>query len=133
MEAVARKPIPVELEKVATAIIDAAFKVHIALGPGLLESAYERCLAFELERRGHVVQRQFELPIHYDGFTLDVGYRLDLLVDDVIVVEVKSVDTLIPIHQSQLLTYLKLSGRRLGFLMNFNVRLLKDGLRRVAL
>lgn len=79
------------------------------------------------------MQRQLELPIHYDGFTLDAGYRLDLLVDDVIIVEVKSVDALIPIHQAQLLTYLKLSGRRLGFLMNFNARLLKEGLRRIAL
>lgn len=133
MEAVVRNPIPAELEKIATDVVDAAFKVHVALGPGLLESAYERCLAFELERRGHVVQRQLELPIHYDGFKLDVGYRLDLLVDDVIVIGVKAVDSLIPIHQSQLLTYLKLSGRRLGFPMNFNVRLFKEGLRRVAL
>jgi GxxExxY protein len=126
-------PISLELEKIASDVVDAAFKVHVALGPGLLESAYERCLAFELERRGRAVQRQLELPIHYDGFTLDAGYRLDLLVDDVIIVEVKSVDALIPIHQAQLLTYLKLSGRRLGFLMNFNARLLKEGLRRIAL
>ena len=78
METVARRPISPELEKTATDVVDAAFKVHVALGPGLLESAYERCLAFELERRGHAVQRQLELPIHYDGFTLDAGYRLDL-------------------------------------------------------
>ena len=121
------------MEKVGTEVVDAAFKVHVALGPGLLESAYERCLSFELERRGHAVQRQLELPLHYDGLILDAGYRLDLLVDDVVVVELKAVDVLLPIHQSQVLTYLKLSGRRLGFLMNFNVRLLKEGLRRVIL
>ncbi len=90
-------------------------------------------MSASLERRKHSVQRQLELPIHYDGFALDVGYRLDLLVDDLVIVELKSVDTLLPIHQSQVLTYLKLSGRRLGFLMNFNVRLLKEGLRRVVL
>ncbi len=126
-------PISAETKSVAKDVVDAAFKVHVALGPGLLESAYERCLLFELERRGHIVQRQLELPIRYDGCVLDAGYRLDLLVDDVVIVEVKSLDALAPIHQSQLLTYLKLSGRRLGFLMNFNVRLLKDGIRRVAL
>ena len=133
MDAVARGPIPAAVEKVGADVVDAALKVHMALGPGLLESAYERCLSFEFERRGHAAQRQIELPIHYDGFTLDAGYRLDLLVDDVVIVELKAVEVLLPIHQSQLLTYLKLSHRRLGFLMNFNVRLLKEGLRRVVL
>jgi GxxExxY protein len=126
-------PIPQEIEAIAKKVVDAGFHVHTALGPGLLESAYEHCLAYELERRGCAVIRQVALPIVYEGVKLDAGYRLDLLVAGAIVVEVKSVEALAPIHQAQLLTYLKLSGCRLGFLMNFNVPLFKQGLKRMAL
>jgi GxxExxY protein len=115
------------------AIVDAGLKVHRALGPGLLESAYERCLAHELISRGLVVRNQVPLPIVFEGLEIEAGYRLDLLVNDLVIVEVKAVDALAPIHEAQLLTYLKLSGCRLGFLMNFNVKLLKQGVRRLAL
>ena len=114
-------------------IVDAGLKVHRALGPGLLESAYEHCLAHELNTRGLGVRRQVALPILFDGILIEAGYRLDLLVDDLIIVEVKAVDALAPLHEAQLLTYLRLSGRRLGYLMNFNVKLLKQGIRRLAL
>lgn len=104
--------------------------VHRQLGPGLLESVYEACLAHELERRGHYVARQSALPVVYDTVKLEAGYRVDLIVDDTVIVEVKSVEGIAPVHEAQLLTYLRLSGRRLGFLINFNVALLKDGIRR---
>lgn len=122
-----------EVEALATSAVDAGFRVHAALGPGLLESAYEHCLAYELERRGCVVRRQVALPLVYETVKLDAGYRIDLLVAGAIVIEVKSVEALAPIHQAQLLTYLKLSGCRLGFLMNFNVPLFKQGLKRMVL
>ena len=125
--------ISAEVESVGRVVVDSALKVHKVLGPGLLESAYEHCLVHELTVRGVSLRRQAALPIRYDGVMLDAGYRLDLLVDDAIVVEVKAVDALTPLHQAQLLTYLKLSGCRLGFLMNFNVPLFKQGLKRVVL
>jgi GxxExxY protein len=115
------------------AIVDAGLKVHRALGPGLLESAYERCLAYELDMRGIAAQRQVGLPIVYEGATLDEGYRLDMVVENAVIIEVKAVDELTRLHEAQILTYLKLSGYRLGFLMNFNVPLFKHGLRRMAL
>ena len=108
-------------------------KVHRALGPGLLESAYEHCLAHELNARGLAVRRQVAPPILFDGIQIEAGYRLDLLVSDLVIVEVKAVEALAPLHEAQLLTYLKLSGLRLGYLVNFNVKLLKQGLRRLAL
>ena len=120
-------------EDVAREILDAAMAVHRELGPGLLESAYEQCLAFELARRGLKVERQKELPLVYQGMKIDAGYRIDLLVADAVVVELKAVERLEPIHEAQLLSYLKLAKRRIGFLMNFNVRLLKDGVRRFVL
>ena len=120
------------INEVSGVIIDAAMKVHSALGAGLLESAYEGCLAHELRKRGHKVLVQVALPVVYDGVRIDVGYRIDLLVDDLVVVEVKSVDKLAPIHDAQLLTYLRLSGYRLGHLINFNVQHLKDGIKRLA-
>ena len=110
-------------EAIAETVVDCGLRVHRALGPGLLESAYETCLAFEIGRCGLEFRRQVVLPIVYDGTTLDAGYRIDLLVENAVLVEIKSVETLQPIHQAQLLTYLKLSGLRLGFLMNFNVAL----------
>jgi GxxExxY protein len=125
--------ISAKAESVGQVVIDAGLKVHRALGPGLLESAYEHCLAHELVARGAAVRRQVSLPIMFDGERIDAGYRLDLLVDDLVVVEVKAVDALSPLHSAQILTYLKLSAFRLGFLMNFNVKLFKQGLRRFVL
>jgi len=121
-----------DLNDISGQIVDAALKVHSALGPGLLESTYETCLLFELHRRGLRAQRQVELPVIYDGVRIDCGYRIDLLVDDAVIVEIKSVESLTPLHQAQLLTYLKLSGRKLGLLINFNVPHLKDGIKRFA-
>ncbi len=127
------EPLPDSTEAVGRATIGAAIAVHRALGPGLLESVYEVCLAHELERRGNTVFRQMALPVVYDAVKLEAGYRVDLMVDGVVVVEVKAVDALAPIHEAQLLTYLRLSGRRLGFLINFNVVLLKQGIKRMIL
>jgi GxxExxY protein len=127
------EPLEGRTEEVARQVVDAGLKVHRALGPGLLESAYQECLAHELTIRGVSLRKQVALPIVYDGKLLDAGYRIDLLVEGAIIVEVKSVEALAPIHQAQLLTYLKLSGCRLGFLMNFNVSLFKHGLKRIVL
>ena len=120
------------LNEISGMIVDAAMRVHTALGPGLLESAYEGCLAFELADLRLSVQRQFELPVMYRGQRIDVGYRIDLLVESVVVVEIKSVDRLAPIHEAQLLTYLKLADKRLGLLLNFNVLHMKDGIKRMV-
>ena len=124
--------IPADIEAVARSAVDAGMKVHATLGPGLLESTYEYCLAYELQERGIEIRRQVALPIVYEGVKLDAGYRIDLLLAGAIVIEVKSVEALAPIHQAQLLTYLKLSGCRLGFLMNFNVPPFKQGLKRMV-
>jgi GxxExxY protein len=113
-------------------VIGAAMKVHSALGPGLLESAYEACLAHELSKNSLRVDRQVSLPVVYDGVTLDVGYKLDLLVDGSVVVELKAVEKLLPIHTAQLLSYLKLGGYRVGYLLNFNVVSMRDGIKRVV-
>ena len=120
-------------EELSHAVRGAATEVHRELGPGLLESTYEGCLCHELQLRGIPFQRQVELPVRYKGLQLDFGYRLDVLVDDTIILELKSVETLMPIHNAQLLTYLKLSGKKLGILMNFNVPLLEDGMKRIVL
>ena len=120
------------LNRITEAIIGAAIEVHRALGPGLLESAYEACLAYELVHGGLRMERQKELPLCYRGVTLECGYRMDLLVEDAVVVEVKAVDRLEPIHEAQLLSYLRLSGKHLGLLINFNVKMLKTGIRRIA-
>ena len=125
--------IPIETDRVATQIVDAVYAVHSNLGPGLLESAYEACLAREMSKRRLKFQSQVDLPILYDGIRLDVGYRLDFVVEDAVIVELKAVDELLPIHKAQLLTYLKLSGRRLGLLVNFNTILIKNGIKRLAL
>jgi len=114
-------------------IIAAALEVHRNLGPGLLESAYEECLCFELELRGIRHVRQSPLPVVYKGKKLDCGYRLDVVVNNEILLELKSVEKLLPIHEAQLLTYLKLSGLKTGLLINFNELLLKDGIRRIVL
>lgn len=114
-------------------IIGAALDVHTALGPGLLESAYEECLARELALRDIAFERQVPLPISYKGTAVDAGYRLDFLVSGLVVVELKAVDGLLPIHKAQLLTYLKLSRKKLGMLINFNTERLRDGIKRVVL
>jgi GxxExxY protein len=119
-----------EINEITGIVIDAAIEVHRALGPGLLESAYEECLCRELTLRRIAFQRQHPLPVQYKGLALDCGYRLDLVVADVVVVEIKAVEKLLPIHDAQLLTYLKLSGLKVGLLINFNVPVLKQGIRR---
>ncbi len=118
------------LNQITEKIIQSAINVHRALGPGLLESAYEACLMFELTESGLQVEQQKPLPIVYRDVKLDCGYRLDLLVENAVVVELKSVDSLLPIHEAQLLSYLKLSGCRVGLLINFNETVLKNGIRR---
>ena len=120
------------LNQITGKIIGAAIEVHRALGPGLLESAYEACLAFELAQQGLKVEQQKPLPLAYKQVKLDCGYRLDLLVEELVIVEVKAVDRLMPIHQAQLLSYLKLSGCELGLLLNFNVKVLKQGICRMV-
>lgn len=110
--------------------IAAAMHVHSALGPGLLESTYQACLAYELQKRGFSVLTQVALPVIYESVKLDAGYRIDLLINDSLVVEIKSVEAVAPIHEAQLLTYLKLSGKRLGLLLNFNVPHMRDGIHR---
>jgi GxxExxY protein len=121
------------VNQVGRAVMDAAFAVHRALGPGLLESVYEVCLSEELGQAGLVVERQVGIPVAYGEARLDVGYRIDLLVNKSAVVEVKSIDALASIHTAQLLTYLRFSGLRLGYLINFNTVRLKDGFRRLVL
>ena len=121
-----------DVNQVSGAIVNAAMKVHTALGPGLLESAYEACLLHELRQLGMKAEAQVSLPVAYDGVKIDVGYRIDLLVEDAVIVELKAVETLLPIHEAQLLSYLKLSGKRVGLLINFNVPHLKDGIRRMV-
>ena len=119
-----------ELNEISEKIIGASIQVHRTLGPGLLESAYEACLKYELEKRGLKVSSQVELPVIYDGMKIDLGYRLDLLVEDSVIVELKAVNKTTPVHEAQLLSYLKLSKKRLGLLINFNVTRLKDGITR---
>ncbi len=121
------------LEEIGRQVVDSAFRVHNELGPGLLESVYETCMLRELSKRGVSVRRQVPVPIVYDGEILDAALKLDLLVGGAIVVEIKAVEKIIPIHQAQLLTYLRLSQNRIGFLINFNVRLIRDGIRRLVL
>ncbi|HEY2329601.1 MAG TPA: GxxExxY protein [Verrucomicrobiae bacterium] len=122
-----------EIERLATEVVDSAFKVHSALGPGMLESVYETCLAHELGKRGLSFQTQVSFPIIYDGVRLDAGLRIDLLVENKLVVELKAVETMLPLFEAQLLTYLKLTDMRLGLLINFNVTKIKDGIRRIIL
>ena len=112
-------------------VIGAAIEVHRALGPGLLESAYEECLCYELSSAGLAFRKQVELPVLYKKVKLDCGYRMDIVVSESLVLEIKTVEKLLPIHQAQLLTYLKLSGIRTGLLINFNVPVLKNGIKRM--
>ena len=126
------RPFPERTEELAAIVIDAALSVRRAFGPGLLESVYETCLCHELSKRGVPFQRQVSLPVVSDSIRLDAGLRLDVLVGGRVVAELKSVEKLTSLHNAQLLTYLKLSQLRLGLLINFNVRLLKDGLKRLV-
>ena len=119
-------------EEIGALVVDSAIKVHSALGPGLLESAYRACLAHELEMRRLDVIQEKPLPIQYKGAEISVGYRIDLLLNQKVIVELKAVEKLLPIHTAQVLSYLKLSGCKLGFLINFNVLHLKDGIKRVV-
>jgi GxxExxY protein len=119
-----------ELNKITEGIIGAAIEVHRNLGPGLLESAYQAALAYELSQRGYKVEQQKPLPMLYKEIKLDAGYRLDFLVNDKVVLEIKSADKIIPIHDAQILSYLRLSGCKVGLLINFNVKLLKNGIKR---
>lgn len=121
-----------ELNQMTSQIIEAAIEVHRVLGPGLLESTYEACLIYELLQRGHFVEQQKPLPVVYKSVQLDIGYRVDLLVDHLVIVELKTVDQLLPIHEAQLLSYLKLSGMAVGLIINFNVMMLKQGIRRLV-
>ncbi len=120
------------LNQITNSIISSAIDVHRALGPGLLESAYEACLAFELAERGLNIEQQKPLPVVYREVKLDCGYRIDILVEKSVIVEVKVVDRLAPIHKAQLLSYLRLSGCKVGLLINFNTKVLKDGIHRVV-
>ena len=116
--------------EISGAVVDAAMKVHSALGPGLLESAYAACLRHELLKRGLKVQCEVPLPVVYDGVKLEAGYRLDLVVEDTVVVELKAIEELAPIHQAQIISYLKLSGKPIGLLINFHTLHLKNGIKR---
>jgi GxxExxY protein len=122
-----------EPNDVATVIVDAAIKVHRVLGPGLLESAYQLCFAYELQRRGLKVNCEVPTPIIYEDIRIDTGYRVDMIVEDCVIVENKTVDLISPIHEAQLLTYLKLRDCHLGFILNWNVKLMKNGIKRMVL
>ena len=122
-----------DLNKLSNEVIGLAIKVHKALGPGLLESSYKECLFYEIAKAEYKVEKEKPLPLIYETVKLDIGYRIDLLVETKLVVEIKSVDALTDIHTAQILTYLKLSGNRLGLLINFNVTLLKNGIKRLVL
>jgi GxxExxY protein len=122
-----------ENNSLTDAIIGAAISVHRELGPGLLESVYEKCLAFELADQGFSVTTQKEIPVSYKNLTFDCGFRADLIVENKVLVELKSIDQLLPVHTAQVLTYLKLSNLRTGLLINFNVQLLKNGIKRLSL
>ena len=121
-----------EIEQIARQVVDVSLKVHRELGPGLLESTYQACFVHELRDQGIDVRCEVVLPVHYRGLEIEIGYRIDVLVADCIIVENKSVRALAPIHEAQLLTYLRLSGNRLGFLVNWNVPLIKDGIKRMV-
>jgi GxxExxY protein len=122
-----------EFDRLSNQVIGCALEVHRNLGPGLLESAYEQCLAYEMKTAGMRFKLQYPLPVEYKNIKLDCGYRIDLLIDDSVIVELKSVDKILPIHQAQLLTYMKLASISIGLLINFNVKYLKDGIKRMVL
>jgi GxxExxY protein len=118
--------------EIARIVVDAAYKIHTTIGPGLLESAYEAILAYELRKRGLLVQRQVGVPIVYEEVNLDEGFRADLIIENLVIIELKAIEQVIPVHKKQLLTYLKLMGKKLGLLINFNEEKIKDGISRVV-
>jgi GxxExxY protein len=126
-------PIPDAINKTSGLIVDAAFEVHSTLGPGLLESVYEKCLLYELTNRGLDVDRQVQVPLTYKDLDLACGFRLDLLVNSHVVVEIKAIDAVLPVHKAQLLTYLKITKHRVGLLINFNRSRIKNGIHRIVL
>jgi GxxExxY protein len=127
------KPLSEREEYIAERIVDAAYTVHKALGPGLLERVYEVCLCHELSKRQLKYQRQVDIPIAYDGMIFDEGLRLDVLVEDLVICELKAVDEMHPVWKAQIISHLKLTGKRLGFLINFNVPLIKNGIKRIII
>ena len=127
------KPIPLEVEAIGKKVLDAAYTVHTDLGPGLLESVYEACLAYELQKQDLKVETQAIVPVRYHDVFVETGLRLDLWVEKCVIVELKAVETMHPLYDAQLLTYLKITGCRLGFLINFNVKRLKEGVKRMIL
>ena len=124
--------LPEKIESLAANLVDAVFKVHSCLGPGLLESVYESCLAKELHKRSIKFQTQIPMPVIYDGEKIDCGFRLDMLLEEKIIIEIKAVEEVLPVHKAQILTYLKITNLHLGFLVNFNVPLIKYGIQRVV-
>lgn len=122
-----------DIEEIASIIVDAAIHVHRTFGPGLLESAYQRCLAHELKKRGLEIKTELSQPIIYDGELIEAGYRVDMLVNDCIIIENKTVEAILPIHEAQLLTYMRLSQVKLGFIMNWKVKLMKQGIKRMVI
>jgi GxxExxY protein len=122
----------VKENEVSGDIIKASYKVHTRLGPGLLESVYEAVLAYELEAQGHRVERQVPIGVRYDAITFDIGFRADLIVDELVIVELKSVEQVLPVHKKQVLTYIRLADKRLGLLLNFGAERIRDGITRVA-
>jgi GxxExxY protein len=128
-----RDPIPDAVNETSGVVVDAAFQIHQTLGPGLLESVYERCLQYELADRGLDVKRQVQVPLVYKEIQFDCGFRIDLLVNDQVVVEIKAVEVVLPIHLAQILTYLKITENRVGLLINFNQTKIKNGIHRLAL
>lgn len=121
-----------DFEAIAREIVDSAIKVHTRLGPGMLESAYEACIEYELVQRSLAVKKQIPMPVRYGDLAIDIGYRLDLVVEDAVVIELKSVKRLLPIHTAQLLSYLRAGDYRVGFLLNFNTVHMRDGIKRVV-
>lgn len=127
------EPLSKKEEDIAKKIVDSAYLVHKALGPGILEKVYEACFCYELNKKGLLYKRQVDVPIVYDGLTFEEGFRLDVLIEDLVICELKAVDNMHPVWEAQILSYLKLSGKRLGFLINFNERYIKDGIKRIIL
>jgi GxxExxY protein len=120
------------IDEIGRSVVDACYCIHRELGPGLLESSYQACLIYELQNRGLRVEAELKLPLRYGHLVIQAGYRIDMLVEDLVVIENKSVENLLPLHHAQLLTYLRLSHRKLGFLINWNVPLIKNGIKRIA-
>ena len=127
------EPLPPDIEHLAKVVVDAAYRVHSSLGPGLIESVYELCLMHEVKKRGIPSEHQVRIPVVYDGIRLEAGLRLDLLVDRKLILEIKAVEEMNRVYKAQVLTYLKLTGLRLGLLINFNVTLIKNGIERLIL